>query len=279
MRAAIWDAGGQVSDSDEPTRLPRPGYAVAGASRSLVADDHDLIRGLVESVHHHLRTPLTVVLGHAELLADQEHDLPAQVRQSLGAVLRAARRLDDVVLGVCDLVSMACVDPRAVDSVDLMELVTEETAAYRDLGARRGVRFLISGEHVQACLADPGLLRRALRELLDNAVTYAPDQSVVRIVTTAGSTGIRITVSDYGEGIALCDRERLAKPFERGTHPRQRPAGRGLGLALASVVAASLGGRLLISGSPGIGLKVCIELPVGTALRNHAAVADTLAQS
>ena len=60
-------------------------------------------------------------------------------------------------------------------------------------------------------------------------MTYAPDQSTVRVASTASATGVRITVSDHGDGIDSDDRERLARPFERGTHPRQPPAGRGMG--------------------------------------------------
>ena len=98
--------------------------------------DHTFIRGLLESVNHHLRTPLCVVLGQAELLVDQAHELPADAHQSLEALLRGARRLNDVVVGVCDLVAIACVDPTTVASVDITELVTEEVEACRDRAAQ-----------------------------------------------------------------------------------------------------------------------------------------------
>lgn len=268
-----------MSENDgRPTRLSSV-EGVATRIRSPESTDQEFTRGLVESVNHHLRTPLTAVLGHAELLSEQEHELPAELHQSLACLLRAARRLNDVVLGVCDLVDIAYGDPDGIGSVDISELVAEEVTACQDRAALRGVRFLVSGEPVLECIADSRRLRRALRELLDNALTYAPDRSTVRVASTTSPMGIRIKVSDQGDGIDSADRERLARPFERGTHPRQPTASRGMGLALASAVAASLGGRLVLSESLGRGLQACIELPFDLTHLRRASAAETLAQS
>jgi signal transduction histidine kinase len=234
-----------------------------------VGEEQLFTRELVERVNHHLRTPLTVVLCHAELLVDQEHELPAGVHDSHVAVLRAAQRLDDVVLGVCELVA-ASVQPMTVETVDITEVVAEEVHAHHERAARRGVRFLTSGERPQACSTDAWRLRRALHELLDNAVTYAPDDSTVRVASQSSAGGTWIEVSDGGDGIDPADRERLTRPFERGTHPRQPVDGRGMGLALATVLTASIGGRLHLPDGPGPGLRVRIELPVDVTHRHHA---------
>jgi light-regulated signal transduction histidine kinase (bacteriophytochrome) len=99
------------TDDDGATRAPRH-----------LTDDHELTRGLLESVNHHLRTPLTVVLCRAELLVEQQHELPAEVNESITALLRAARRLNEVVVGVCDLVATTCVDPKTSDTIDIATL-------------------------------------------------------------------------------------------------------------------------------------------------------------
>jgi diguanylate cyclase (GGDEF)-like protein len=70
----------------------------------------------VEGISQCLRTPLRAVLGHAEQLVQHEHQLPADVHQSLVVLLRAARRLDDVVVGVRDLVDIACVPVGSADA-------------------------------------------------------------------------------------------------------------------------------------------------------------------
>ncbi len=248
-------------DSDvSPSRLDTAG-TVPTAWNGHVTADREFTPGLLESVNHHLRTPLTVVLGHAELLAERESDLPLGVGQSLACLLRAAQRLDDVVGGVCDLMDLACVDPDPVRSIDITKLVTQEVATFGERAAKRGVRLQTSGEPAQQCIADPRRLRRALRELLDNALTYAPDRSSVRVACTSSVTRLRIEVTDQGDGIDVNDRERLKRPFERGTHPRQPITGRGMGLAVASAVAVWHGGGLTLSAGPGGGLRACIELP------------------
>lgn len=217
--------------------------------------------GWRESVNHHLRTPLTVVLGHAELLTDPERELPPEVRESLECLLRAAQRLDDVVGGVCHLMDVMSAGTRVAGPVDIAALVAEEVASFQDRASRRGLHLAASAEPPQPCLADSRRLRQALRELLDNAVTHAPDGSTVRVTSCSSPTCVRMTVSDHGDGIDPHERERLTRPFERGAHPRQAPSGRGMGLSVAAAVAASHGGRLVLSGEPGRGFEACIELP------------------
>ena len=108
----------------------RPAAADRGTApeRGQVPADHEFARGLVGSVTHHLRTPLTVVLGHAELLIDREQELPSEVRQSVVCMLRAAERLNDVVVAVADLVDIACVRSHTLEVVDISELVADEVA-------------------------------------------------------------------------------------------------------------------------------------------------------
>ena len=215
---------------------------VATTVRDRLTAELEHSRALVESVNHHLRNPLTAIIGNAELLLESPHALPAEVLQSIASVLRVAWRLHEVAVGICEVLDAACVHPNNVDTVDVLELLTDEVAACLDRAAERGVRVSIyDSTTVGRCVADAGRLRRAIRELLDNALTYAPDQSTVQVGVASAITGIRIEVSDTGDGIDPADRERLAWPFERGNHPRQPMTGRGMGLALASAVAAAHG--------------------------------------
>ncbi|MGC5075763.1 sensor histidine kinase [Agrococcus sp. DT81.2] len=234
---------------------------VAAPVRWSPTPHHEFLAGLTEEVNHHLRTALTPVLGHAELLIEQQHRIPTDLHPSLTAVMRAGRRLNDVVLGICELLRMACVDPSAVETINVWELLSDELATHRARAARQLVRLAIGGDPVEAHGVDAERLGRAVRELLDNALRFSPERSTVRVTTTAAAEWIRITVSDDGDGIDPADHERLVRPFERGCDPRQpRP---GLGLALASAVAASHGGRLVLSESSSGGLEVTLELPGG----------------
>jgi signal transduction histidine kinase len=167
-----------------------------------------------------------------------------------------------MVAGICDLVDAACVNPNTVETVDGSELVAEEVAEYRNRVAQRGVRLSVAGDRAVRCAADSRRLRRALRELLDNAVAYAPRQSAVCVAATFTVAGVAITVRDHGTGIDPTDRSRLARPFERGTHPRRPTSGLGMGLALSSAVATGHGGQLVLADGYGGGLEARLELPL-----------------
>jgi signal transduction histidine kinase len=258
-------------EARQPSALPAE--AVAASVRTSIAADRTSIPGVVEMVNHHVRTPLTVLLGYAELLIESELELPAEVHQSLARIMSAGTRLSDVIVGICEMVDVACVDSNTVDTVDVSGLVIEEIAAWRVRAARQGVRVVASVDQSATCVADSTRLRRALRELLDNALAFAPDHSTVGVAAVVAGTAIRIEVSDQGRGIDMTDRERLVLPFERATHPRQSTAGLGIGLALASVVAAAHGGRLVLTENPGGGLLACLELPTDFTTVAHATVA------
>jgi signal transduction histidine kinase len=262
----------------QPRNLP-PRDAGAVGVRGPFADSYELTRGLVETVNHHVRTPLTVISGHVELWMDQKDEFPAEMGESLARVLQAGRRLTDVGLGICDLIGAACVDPAAVDRLDVSRLVAEKVAGFRDRATQRGIRVLVEGDSKATCVADAGRFRRALRELLDNAVTYAPEQSTVRVEASVAGSLVRVTVSDEGDGIDAADRERLVRPFERGTHPRQPIARPGMGLAVASAVAGSHAGRLVLSDGVNGGLRASLELPVDFTQWTHGAAAWSAAES
>lgn len=266
-----------MSKSEGRTRRPSSDGAASTVPRLHAGEGQLFTRELVERINHHLRTPLTVVLCHAELLAEHEHDVPAAVHASHLAVLRAAQRLSDVVLGVCDLVA-ASVEPLTVEAVDVPELVAEEVHAFEDRAGRRGIQLVVDAGSTSPCNTDIRRLRRTLRELLDNAVTYAPDESTVRVASGSSADGVRIEVCDQGVTVDAADRERLARPFERGAHPWPGAAGRGTGLAQAMVLAASLGGRLLVAESSTTGLRVCLDLPSDIADRDLVPLPDTLSQ-
>lgn len=92
-------------------RIPRP-TATATDRGGIAAGS---LEGLAETVDHHLRTPLTVILGHVELMTDSEQELPAEVHQSLACVLSAGRQLNEVVVGICELFDVACGSERCRD--------------------------------------------------------------------------------------------------------------------------------------------------------------------
>jgi signal transduction histidine kinase len=201
-----------VSEHDRQRSNRSSPELAAAFVRGRLAVDHELSRELVNTVNHHLRTPLTAILGNAELLIDQVPRLPTEMHQSLGCVLRSGWRLNDVVTGICDLIDFASVDPDSVGEVDVAHLLAEEVATSQDRAALRGVQVLVASDTGAECVADSRRLRRAVHELLDNALTFAPDQTTVSVTATTTVTGTWLVADGSPSRSRLAHRLRRLPP-------------------------------------------------------------------
>lgn len=231
--------------------------------------DRTILAGLGREVHddlsHHVRSPLTVVLGRLEILMEQRHGLPEDVQHSLTVMQSAAHRIAEVGIAICDLFDAAAVGVDTVTAVPLDALIEHQVAALRPEAARRGVVLLSDTQLADGALTksvvDPDRLGRACRELIDNAVKYTSPGATVRVVGSRSSSGLRVTVSDDGAGLTAADRDRVIRPFERGATAMSTVDGLGMGLTVASTIASAHGGHLTLSERPGGGLTACLEVP------------------
>ena len=207
-------------------------------------DEKDRMLG---AIGHDLRTPLAALRIRAENLGPEEE------RARLVATIEEMHAtLEDIL--VLARTGRSQEPARAVDVAALADAVVEEL---RDLG--RPAVFVDSPRTVLA--VRPNLLRRAIRNLADNAAAYGGGAEV-RV--ESDDEAVRILVEDEGPGIAP---ERLAEvlePFRRLEGSRSRETGgAGLGLAIAQAVAAAHGGLLELASRPGGGLSATLTLPRG----------------
>jgi signal transduction histidine kinase len=147
--------------------------------------------------------------------------------------------------------------------VELEPLVLEALEA----GARRaqgtGVTVRADALEPAAVLGDAGALRRALGNLVDNAVKYTPAGGKVELSLLAGQGQARIVVRDTGIGIDSADAARIFDPFVRLDAARSRDAGgAGLGLALVRAIVDAHGGAISVDSAPGAGSRFTISLPL-----------------
>jgi len=232
-------------DGDEIDRLGAAFNTMLAALES----SRDAQRQLVEDASHELRTPLTSIRTNIELLGRAKH-LPEAERAEV--VAAASAQLEELTLLVGDLVDMARDGRPAAEEVEdvrLDELVQESASRLN------GGRIRVD--------AEPSLVRgsrarlaRAVSNLLDNAIKYSPDGSIVEVTVRGGEVAVR----DHGPGIAPEDLPQIFDRFYRAPSARGTP-GSGLGLAIVRQVAEAHQGTAIAEPAEGGGARLRLRLP------------------
>jgi len=196
------------------------------------------------AVSHDLKTPVTRLRLRAEMLAEPE------LRERYCADLDEMQQLLDSALHYL----RGKVVDEPVQVVDIVALVESLVDDYAGLG-----EVTLQAPEALQCPARAGALRRALTNLIDNALKYGGRANVA---LSAGSAGIEITVDDDGPGVPPEELERVFEPFHRLEGSRSRETGgSGLGLAIARQIARAHGGDVTLSNRPQGGLRAALRLP------------------
>jgi signal transduction histidine kinase/CheY-like chemotaxis protein len=213
---------------------------------------------------HEMRSPLTAVMGFAELIGHSELD--GRQRERLGMIRKASDHLLTLMNEVLDLSRIEAGSISiSLESVAFEALVADALELMRPLASAQHVRLrpFKAGLGCDHVLADNQRLRQVLINLVSNAVKYNRDGGEVRI--TAETTGecVRITVADTGRGLSEADLARLFVPFERLDALAYGIDGTGLGLVLTRTLVEAMGGAVGVESEPGVGSRFWIELGCG----------------
>jgi two-component system phosphate regulon sensor histidine kinase PhoR len=223
-------------------------------------------RDFVANVSHELRTPLTAVRGYVEALLDGDADAD-ETRRFLEIIARHTLRMERLVRDLLRLARLdAGQDPREhlPTSVDtLFAGVEAELAAA--IEARR--QTVVSNIAADATVVngDPAKLHDALKNLLENAINYAPEGSRILMGAERKSSRILLTVADEGPGIPEADLPRVFERFYRVEKARSRgnrdPGGTGLGLAIVKHLVELHDGQVTAANRPQGGAIFTVDLP------------------
>lgn len=212
---------------------------------------------------HDLKTPLTAVLGFAEVL-DTLPVIEADPRASryLSRIVASGTRMQVLI---DDLLSFAAVGGRTTAaSVDLQVLVA---AVVDDLSPVVRQRHATVTASETTVLADPVQLRALVQNLVSNALKYGvhggspPQAATVEVLAEALGKGWTLRVVDHGPGIPATQRDRLLEPLTRLDRDADEP-GSGIGLATCRRIAQAHGGTLEIGDTPGGGTTVTVAVPL-----------------
>jgi signal transduction histidine kinase len=267
------DAGSAAEVTDIPLLATMFVAIVWHANRTVTADHErrligeknarllDAQRGFLQDASHHLRTPITIALTHAELLArDLTGEQELQDIQMVIGEMTRLRRLSERLLVIA-----ASEDPDFLRSepVALDEFALEAIGRWRPTAERR---WKLGRLDTAIVMADRERLGLAVDALLENAVKFtSADEAIELSVVSDPDGGVRLRVSDMGSGIPAEDLPRVFDRFRTGTGDR-RARGTGLGLALVRAVAHAHGGSASVRSTIGRGSDFEILLPEAALL-------------
>jgi signal transduction histidine kinase len=250
----------QLGGGDLAARVPVEGKdevaALAGSFNRAAERIEELVRAhklLLANASHELRTPLTRINMAVSLIAEGDPKQRAQLKADIAELdqlieaLLLASRLDAVAA------------PERNEDVDLLALVAEEAA--RDGIAVEGEPLVVRG--------DPGLLRRMIRNLIENARRHGGDAAPEVRVTRAASGEAQLTVRDHGPGVPEAEREKIFAPFYRLAGTAETGKGSGLGLALVRQIARHHGGDARCEAAADHGSLFTVILPVAADVKTR----------
>ena len=214
-------------------------------------------------ITHDLKTPLSPVKGYAELLADNQI-AGVETAQEYGKII--LKNVSHVEKLLNDLKLTYQIDSGAVPYNPQEVLITRYVKeVVIDLindpaFSKRNIEFESDGQELIVSL-DPDLLRRAIQNIIINALIHNPPDTKIKISIGNSAAGVVfISIRDNGSGMDEAEQAQLFNRYYRGTNTREKPEGSGLGLAIAKQIAVLHGGNISVKSSPDIGTEFIITL-------------------
>ena len=226
---------------------------------------------------HELKTPMTTILGQAQLLLRRLSRMPelstelVTMRAALESIDTQTRRMNNLVNDVLDLYNIRAGKIQLrLTTFDLVEMCREVIEEQRVLTG--GMIKLHAPQHLVMLHADNDRLRQVVTNLISNAIAYSSTNEPVKVlVDQYRDIGI-IEVFDRGPGIPVEQQTHIFEPFYRGSHTQSNSkSGLGLGLAICKDIVERHAGRIWFRSRPGKGSTFIVELPLNKHLieREH----------
>jgi len=219
-------------------------------------------RRLLSDISHELRSPLAR-LKFAMKLARTSPDPAAALERIERDVNRIASLVSDIVA-----INVVEDDPALEEKKDICirDIIDEVTNDCQVEAQARGCTIQVTGRVCGEVLGNPELLRRAVENVVRNAVRYSPERTAVEVELGEDENDARITVRDFGPGVPEQAMERIFDPFFRVEEARNtNGGGSGLGLSIAKRAVCVHRGKIVAENATP-GLRVTISIPLTRAL-------------
>ncbi len=259
---ALW-----VQVSAAPIRGPDGSIAGAVVTFSDITAIHELEErreDILRAVSHDLRSPLTTVLGQAQLLHRrlEQAGRPARDLESARAVVAGARRMNTMIQDLVDSARMESGQLRlSIEPLDMRGFLGDlmkRLSTVMDIGR---VRARVP-EGLPPVLADTDRLERIMTNLLSNALKYSPAESEVTVTVRREGDQLITAAIDRGPGIPAEDLPRLFQRYVRAAGSEARREGLGLGLYITRILVEAHRGHIWVESEPGRGSTFSFSLPL-----------------
>ncbi len=270
----ITDAATQYASGNLDYEIPihsedEMGYLSASLNymSSQLKDMENYQKKFVANVSHDFRSPLTSIKGYVEAIADGTIP-PEEQDKYLNIILFETERLTDLTE---DLLTLGEFDSDTMildrQSFDIHEMIKNVAASFEGICTQRriSIELVLATAHLNV-YADERKIQQVLYNLLDNAIKFSDDDSVVTIETTERGEKVSISVKDNGAGIARSDLNKIWDRFHKTDASRGRDKkGTGLGLAIVKEAIQAHGENINVISTEGVGTEFVFTLPKAQA--------------
>lgn len=231
------------------------------------AQDRD---DFVANFTHELKTPLTSVIGYADMLRTYELDADKR-RECADYIYREGKRLEKLSANLLEIIVMENSEIKCVN-LNTEHLIKELRGSVAFLLKKYGLKLHVKYEKAYI-FAEPSLLKTLLYNLIDNACKASQKGQGITLFGKIDGDRYRFSVADCGRGIPKAELEKIIQPFYMVDKSRSRKmGGAGLGLALCNEIARLHGSALTIESEENVGTTVQFDVAVSTAEKEDESI-------
>ncbi len=212
-------------------------------------------RNFINDAGHELRTPITIMQGHLELMGDD----PVEQAETKGLMLDELDHMGRLVNDLILIVKSEHPNFLQFETVNVSDLCSDLFAKAQTLADRD---WQLTIDTRAKIVADPQRLTGALLNLLNNAAQHTQPNDRITLGCRGRNGHVEFWVEDTGEGIPEADQVRVFNRFARVQYTQRKSDGSGLGLAIVRAIVESHGGRVGLSSQVGMGSVFTLTLPV-----------------
>jgi len=220
----------------------------------------------LKTTSHELRTPITSIKGYVQMLLKKKlGEISEEQRKSLEVILRNTNRLDRSIKNILDASSLKSGSMKFIPSkINPRMLVEEITKTMQSFAYEKEMTINVDLEkNLPDLMVDGGRIKQVVMNLVDNAIKFSPDGSMINIKARKENEDVLFEVQDYGQGIPRNKLKEIFDGFYQVDSGEDRKfGGAGIGLAISKGIIQSHGGNIWVESAEGKGSTFCFTLPI-----------------